>query len=189
MDTLNHDRTITHKIITGDFNIDLIKFNHHTTTEEYLEMLLQNNFLTTILLPTRVTSHTYTLIDHIYFSTSKHRDQFMSGNLLTHMSDHYANFFVLYSNKKNDKKEKRPMVMLFSEKNKQKFQNTLKQINWKKELSGKITDEAMQIFYKELSIAYNKAFPYFRLSRKRASDKPWITTALKVSIKEKHKLY
>ena len=49
LDTLNHDRTVTHKIITGDFNIDLIKFNHHTTTEEYLEMLLQNNFLPTIL--------------------------------------------------------------------------------------------------------------------------------------------
>ena len=106
MDTLNHDRTITHKIITGDFNIYLIKFNHHTTTEEYLEMLLQNNFLPTILLPTRVTSHTCTLIDHIHFSTSKHRDQFMSGNLLTDMSDHFANFFVLYSNKKNDKKKK-----------------------------------------------------------------------------------
>ena len=38
------------------------------------------------------------------------------------------------------------MVRLFSEKNKQKFQNILKQINWKKEFSGKITDEAMQIF-------------------------------------------
>ena len=63
LDTLNHDRTVTHKIITGDFNIDLIKFNHHTTTEEYLEMLLQNNFLPTILLPTRVTSHTCTLIN------------------------------------------------------------------------------------------------------------------------------
>ena len=125
LDTLNHDRTIIHKIITGDFNIDLIKFNHHTTTEEYFEMLLQNNFLPTILLPTRVTSHTCTLIDHIYFSTSKHRDQFMSGNLLTDMSDHFANFFVLYSNKKNDKKGKRPMVRLFSEKNKKNFKVSL----------------------------------------------------------------
>ena len=40
-----------------------------------------------------------------------------------------------------------------------------------------------------MSTTYNKAFPYARLSRKRANDKPWITTALKVSIKEKHKLY
>ena len=45
--TLNHYTcgTITHKIVTDDFNIDLIKFNHHTTTGEYLEMLLQNSFL------------------------------------------------------------------------------------------------------------------------------------------------
>ena len=123
MDTLNHDRT--HKTITGDFKIDLIKFNHHTTTEEYLEMLLQNNFLPTILLPTRVTSHICTLIDHIYFSTSKHRDQFLSGNLLTDMSDHFANVFVLYSNKKNDKKEKRPMVRLFSERINKNFKISL----------------------------------------------------------------
>ena len=35
------------------------------------------------------------------------------------------------------------MVRLFSEENKQNFQNVLKQINWKKELSGKTPDEAM----------------------------------------------
>ena len=46
-----------------------------------------------------------------------------------------------------------------------------------------------ETFSKKLSIAYNKAFPYVRSSRKRASNKPWITIALNVSIKEKHKLY
>ena len=79
----------------------------------------------------------------------------MSGNILTDMSDHCANLLVLYLNKKNNKEENRPMVKLFSEKNKQNFQNILKQINWKKELLRKTADEAMQIFYKELSIAYN----------------------------------
>ena len=76
------------------------------------------------------------------------------------------------------------MVRLFSEKNKQNFQNILKQINWKKNFQVR-----QQSFCKELSITYNKAFLYVRLSRKRANDKPWITTTLKVSIKEKHKLY
>ena len=45
------------------------------------------------------------------------------------------------------------------------------------------------LFYKDMSTTYNKAFPYARWSRKRGNDKRWITTALKVSIKEKHKLY
>ena len=69
-------------------------------------MLLQNNFLPTILLPTRVTDHTCTLIDHIYFSTSKHRDQFMSGNLLTDMSDHFANFLYYIQAKRMTRKKK-----------------------------------------------------------------------------------
>ena len=70
----------------------------------------------------------------------------MSGNLLTDMSDHCANLFVLYLNKKNNKEENRPMVKLFSEKNKQNFQNILKQIYWKKEHLRKTSDEAMQFF-------------------------------------------
>ena len=38
--------------------------------------------------------------------------------------------------------------------------------------------------------AYNNSFPFKRLSRKRAKDKPWITTTgLKESIKQKHLLY
>ena len=52
---------ISHKIITGDFNIDLIKFEFHTSTGDYLEMLMQNVFLPTVLLPTRVTDHSCTL--------------------------------------------------------------------------------------------------------------------------------
>ena len=42
---------------------------------------------------------------------------------------------------------------------------------------------------KKICIAYNKSFPFKRLSRKRAKDKPWITSGLKQSIKQKHALY
>ena len=47
----------------------------------------------------------------------------------------------------------------------------------------------MVIFNKKITIAYNKSFPYTKLSRKRSKDKPWITSGLKQSIKQKHKLY
>ena len=47
----------------------------------------------------------------------------------------------------------------------------------------------MEIFYNELTNAYNRLFPYVRLSRKRAKDKPWVTTCLKRSINEKNKLF
>ena len=63
---IENDRTIKHSILTGGFNIDLIKFDLNNNTNEYLNTVIKNGFIPTILLPTRVTSHTCTLIDHIF---------------------------------------------------------------------------------------------------------------------------
>ena len=57
------------------------------------------------------------------------------------------------------------------------------------ELRHKNINEAMLFFNRKITAAYNKSFQFKRLSRKRAKDKPWITTGLKESIKRKHLLY
>ena len=185
---IENDRTIKHSVITGDFNIDLIKFDLNNNINDYLNTILQNSFVPTILLPTRVTDHTCTLIDHIYYFSRNANTNVASGNLLTDMSDHFANFLILHSNIQS-KENERPMVRIFSEKAKNAYQNLLSEISWDEELSNKNVNEAMQVFSKKLQIAYNKSFPLKRLSRKRAKDKPWITAGLKQSIKQKHLLY
>ena len=53
--------------VTGDLNIDFMKCLKHKGTSIYLESLLVNNFLPVIVLPTRITVTSATLIDHIYF--------------------------------------------------------------------------------------------------------------------------
>ena len=45
------------------------------------------------------------------------------------------------------------------------------------------------LLYQKLAECYNSSFPVLRLSRKRAKDKPWVTTASKQSIKKKHILF
>ena len=40
--------------ILGDMNIDFLKYNHHTQTEEYLDMLHSNNISPIITKPTRI---------------------------------------------------------------------------------------------------------------------------------------
>ena len=60
--------------IAGDFNIDLIKWNSNSGISEYLDCLLINNFMPTLVLPTRLTSKSNTFIDHIYFYEGKHKD-------------------------------------------------------------------------------------------------------------------
>ena len=60
---IENDRTIKHSVITGDFNIDSIKFDlNNNININYLNTVLQNNFVPTILLLTRVTDHTCTRV-------------------------------------------------------------------------------------------------------------------------------
>ena len=65
---------------------------------------------------------------------------------MTDISDHFANFIILHS---KNKAVDRPMVRIFSDKNKATFQNTLSEINWENELSDKNANEAMSIFNKK----------------------------------------
>ena len=52
-------------------NINFLKFNEHTHTEEFLDMLYANNTSPIITKPTRLTDHTATLIDQIYTNCSQ----------------------------------------------------------------------------------------------------------------------
>ena len=63
---IENDRTIKHSVLTGDFNTDLIKFDINNNTNEYLNTMINNGLIPTILLPTEVTSHACTLTDHIF---------------------------------------------------------------------------------------------------------------------------
>ena len=188
MSKIESNSGIKHSIITGDFNIDLVKFDLNNGTNEYLNTVLKNGFIPAILLPARVTNHACTLIDHIHYLSRNNRIQIASGNLMTNMSDHFANFIILHSNCKSEETD-RPMVRIYSEQNKNTFKKFLCDVNCDAELKHKNVNEAVLAFNQKMTIAYNKSFPFKRLSRKRAKDKPWITTGLKESIKQNHLLY
>jgi exonuclease III len=77
-------------LIAGDINIDLTKCNVNNQTAEYVDMLLLNNFVPTVVMPTRITSHSATLIDHMYYYEGKKPSEFVeleSGNFLNDLSD------------------------------------------------------------------------------------------------------
>ena len=137
----------------------------------------------TVLLPTKVTSHSCTC-----FIIQKHsKKDFLSGNLFTDMYDHFANFIILDSKTRKEKKNQRPNVRIFSEKNKENFKKSLGKNDWKINLRNKSANDAMNCFYQKFEMTYKMSFPLVKLSRKRAKDKPWITTGIKKSIKEKHR--
>ena len=52
--------------LLSDFNIDLLKYESHNSTNEFLDSLSSNMILPYILHPTRITGHSKTLIDNIF---------------------------------------------------------------------------------------------------------------------------
>ena len=52
--------------LLGDFNVNLLNYNEHNQTNEFLNSLASNSFILLILQPTRITSHSNTLIDNIF---------------------------------------------------------------------------------------------------------------------------
>ena len=51
--------------LLGDFNVNLLNYNEHNQTNEFLDSLASNSFIPLILQPTRITSRCNTLIDNI----------------------------------------------------------------------------------------------------------------------------
>ena len=62
-------------LFMGDFNIDLLKSNSHPQSENFIDTLGSFFFQPQILQPTRITSHSATLIDiQIIFNPVGSRD-------------------------------------------------------------------------------------------------------------------
>ena len=112
-------------VIAGDFNIDLTKYKVYSDTSDYLNTW-------TIILPSRITKNSSTLIDHIYYYQGRHINQefeIASGNLWSDLTDHLPNYFLII-NKQQPLNKSRPFVRIFSEKNITNFRKDLAKIDW-----------------------------------------------------------
>ena len=70
----------------GDYNIDLLQYEHSSLSNDFINMMISKSFLPYILQPTRVTDHSATVIDNIFSIVTE--CQIVSGNLNTSISDH-----------------------------------------------------------------------------------------------------
>ena len=77
----------------GDFNVDLLRIDSHPGSENFINTLGSFFFQPHILQPTRVTDHSSTLIDNIFFNSIEHF--IISGNLVYDLTDHLPNFIIL----------------------------------------------------------------------------------------------
>ena len=176
-------------IILGDTNINLINENNEDV-DTYLNSLISHNYIPLITLPTRLTSHSTTLIDHIFIRLPLRMTQnkCSSGNLLTEYSDHLPNFTLIDIN--TPPLKDRPYVRVFSETNKKHFtDNILNERDLINDDDLTDTHDAYDILSDNFLKLYNKYFPLRRVSKKEQKDKPYITDEIKNEIALKNKLH
>lgn len=99
LEKVKHEKKRT--VITGDLNIDLLKYNSNNQTSNFLDMLISNNLTPRITLPTRITHTSATLIDHIFSNSDLNKS--IAGTITTDITDHYCNF--IHINTKLNKHE------------------------------------------------------------------------------------
>ena len=173
-------------ILAGDINIDIIKFEMEDILN-YLSTLLSLQFLPYITLPTRITSHSATCIDHIFIRNA-HKNEFnpiYAGIFFSDISDHLPCFVSFAFNKPGH--TKRPLTRLFGESNCQKFVNHMTNENW--DVIYNSHGDWYLKFITTVKRIFDMSFPLVQVSRKRIKDKPWMTQDLKIRIRKNHQLF
>ena len=105
-------------IVTGDINIDIIKFENDETCN-YLSTLLSYRYLPYITLPTRITNYSATCIGHIFIKPAGNNPSLINdivcGLLYCDISDHLPCFVSLKTQIAQNTKY-RPKTRIFGEK-------------------------------------------------------------------------
>ena len=99
-------------IIARDANIDLIRIENKEV-QNYLTTLISYKLIPTITLPTRITSHSQTCIDHIFVKCDTNT-YITPCVLYNDISDHLPTTVTLQNHKKVTTM-KRPLVRIFGE--------------------------------------------------------------------------
>lgn len=167
-------------LLLGDFNKNLLKLNEDAELSAFIDILGSHLILPQILLPTRITATSKTLIDNIFFSVTGQPS--ISGNLIHMISDHLPQFFILPDQLTNNS-EKNIQYQNWSKFDEHNFILDYLDIDWGVEFNspGPIDpNSCFDIFNSKIQKLVDRHVPTGRLTKRqiKTQQKPWITSAI-----------
>ena len=184
MDEINHENKKC--VILGDMNINMLNYGVHNQTDTYVDGIFSRGFLPQILMPTRVTHRSATLIDHLL--TNDITSASSSGIIINDVADHFAIFHISTTQKKNKPQFKH--IRSFSEENISKFKSELNRIDFSPILQIDCPNEAYSKFINLYKQPFDMAFPIrtIKVVSRNIKREPWMTAGLLNSSRHKSKL-
>ena len=179
--------------LPGDFNIDLLQYKTSEPVNNFVDTLSSNFLSPLILLPTRISNSSSTLIDNIFCNVT-FNSNITSGNFTSTVSDHLPQFAITED--------------FFA--NSQRSKSNIFKRNWKifdqnlliSDFENAIWDEIIDVNRENVNLSiknylYNIDLllethaPLKRLNKQKLKfqQKPWITQDLQISIKKKNTLF
>jgi hypothetical protein len=163
----------------GDFNIDLTNHESHLPSKEFIDLLSANSLYPTISKPTRITSHSATLIDNIFTNNLEH--DIMSGMLYSDLADNLPVFQITNFQPQQHKVLVNIKTRKITQSSILNFQIELQEINWDETRLNTSPNHSYNYFSGIFLPIYNNHFPIIvRNSKFKAGSNPWFSAGLHI---------
>ena len=144
-------------MLMGDLNIDLLKFETHAKTSNFIDDMFSYGLKPLITRPTRLTTHSATLIDHMFSNMIELNSK--SGIIISDISDHFGIFSILYKNHKTPLSGGTELRRTFKPPQIQYFNNLLSETNFESVASRDCPNEAYKQFMDIINHHFEKSLP------------------------------
>lgn len=172
----------------GDYNIDILRINKSAPIRFFYNSIMSYSCRLVIDKPTRITSGSATIIDHIY--TNDFENTITPGILITDVSDHLPTFVKISSFNDAIQDQNLQLRRDFSHFSQEKFKRNLDNELRKLDLNQYNPSDATQIFNDKFHEIIEKHAPmrFTKKHNRKKARKPWITTGIVNSMLDRDKL-
>ena len=115
-------------LIAGDFNLDLLRYDSHAPTSDFLHNMMSYSLFPSIRSPTRITDQSATLIDNIFINFTN--GDFDSAVIYNDISDHLPIGLLLNEKCTRNKKINSVKVRVFTQEPTNNFLGHLSSTSW-----------------------------------------------------------
>ena len=188
------DRNKDEVVLTGDFNLDLLKYENHLPTANYIDLVINHKLLPRIVRPTRIKKQSATLIDHIF--TKDESNHLVSGIIDVEIAgnsgytDHLPVFTILRTQADKNRKKEIIFKSFFTKQGSEERREKLRQEDW----NSVYEQDDPNIIYDMIQQKYGQHYhdTITMTTHKKGSNRykrePWMTMDILADIRRRDRL-
>ena len=170
--------------LMGDYNINILNYEKHFDTTDFVDLLHANSYISLLNRPTRVNRESATLIDNIFTNAFMNLENSFQCLIYTGITDHFPLIHLDLGAQESDS-ERFITRQNLSMRNKRNFTSAISTLDRKCIYDETDMQNAFTTFHSVLLDLYNTHFPKQKVKYVYDTRKPWLWHGLGEAIKKK----